>query len=404
MNLWAIQIKRKSHSKEVLSAKIVDVDTMDVTEIGSDMLIPILRTGRFVINNLTIDSSGKLILVNYLKVGKVKNASIQFNRVRTGDYLTESFVIALGGCNKVYDVVFDIPDKIRGAYRMFGDIEDIDTEIYNRTGYDWENYSMFNAMVNTEDEMWTKDENGNAYKIQFKEYKQIADIRNAIHAEYCTMTYINGMLAIVRVKFDDKNIEIPEGVELFGYSYGGAYMVSLPASLKKLNNKAFKQDEDILQVCINSTMENIPAQLCLGTGLQYFDYTPKNILNKVCEGAFYECLDMKQSLVLSVKEIEKFAFAYSGIRRVCLIYCTHIGKKAFYSCDNLENVRIQDVKVIEEKAFANCTKLTEVKMESVKRICSGAFADCRRLKQVTVPKDAIIEDGAFYKKTIINRV
>ena len=39
MNIWAVQIKRKSHSKEVLSAKLVDVDTMDVTELGSDMLI-----------------------------------------------------------------------------------------------------------------------------------------------------------------------------------------------------------------------------------------------------------------------------------------------------------------------------------------------------------------------------
>lgn len=404
MNLWAVQIKRKSHSKEVLSAKIVDVDTMDVTEMGSDMLIPVLKTRRFIINNLSLDANGKLILVNYLKNGYVKNSSIQFHRQRTGDYLTESFVIALGGCDGVYDVVFDVPDKIRGAYRMFGDILDIDTEICTRTGYDWENYNVFNAVVNNDDEMWTRDSNGNEYKIQFKEYKQIADIRNAIQAEYCTMTYVKGMLAIVRVKFNSKNVDIPEGIEMFGYSYGGAYMISLPESLKKLNARAFKQDDDILQVCINSPIEEIPAQLCMGTGLQYLDYTPKNILNKVCTGAFYECIDMKQSLILSVKEIEKFAFTYSGIRRISLPFCSKIGKKAFYSCGNLESARIQDVTIVEEKAFANCTKLSDVKMDSVKYICSGAFADCRRLKQVNVPKEAVIEDGAFHKKTVINRI
>ena len=404
MNIWAVQIKRKSHSKEVLSAKLVDVDTMDVTELGSDMLIPAIKSGKFNINNLDLDISDKVVLTNYLKKDDPKKPGFYFHRTRTGDYLTESFVITLGGYDRVYDVVFDIPDKIRGAYRMFGDIDDIDREIKFRTEHTWENYAVYNCLVNDNDEMIYKD-NSNTYRaVQFNEYKNIADIRNAIKAEYCTLTYVNNMLAISNVKFDDEVIELPEGIELFGYSHGGAYMVSMPNSIKKIVSKAFKNDEDILQVCINSVMDEIPAQLCIDTNLQIFEYTPKNTLNKICEGAFYGCCDMKQSLILNVKEVSKFAFAYSGIRRICLPCTTKICKKAFYMCDNLESARLLDVTVIEENAFADCTKLSEVRIDSVKYIYKGAFAGCRKLKQVNVPKDAVIEDGAFHKKTIVNRI
>lgn len=408
MNLWAVQIKRKSHSKEVLSAKIVDVDTMDTTELGSDMLIPAIASGKFVINNLSLETgkNGKrVVLTNYIKSENPKRSGLYFYRVRQGDYLTESFIIILGGCEKVYDVVFDLPSKIRGSYRMFGTVEDIEHELDVRTECSWESYNTFNAIVDKDGVMWCREtDNGDFFPINFKNYSKIAQIRNSIPAEYCTLTYIGDKLAILRVSFDDENIEIPEGIEIFGFSHGGAYMVSMPKSLVKISDKAFKNDEDILQICINSEIKEIPTQMCIDSNLQYFEYTSKNVLDKVNQAAFYGCIDMKQSLILAVKEVDKFAFAYSGLKRISLPCCIKIAKKAFYLCDNLESARLQDVKIIESSAFEDCTKLTDVRIDSVKYIYKGAFAGCRKLKQVNVPKDAVVEDGAFHKNTIVNRI
>lgn len=81
---------------------------------------------------------------------------------------------------------------------------------------------------------------------------------------------------------------------------------------------------------------------------------------------------------------------------------TEIGDNAFYNCDSLESVTIQDnkpsrVKKIGRQAFMYCSALTAIPiLDSVSEIGSAAFYYCTQLKNVTLPEGVTsITEGIF---------
>ena len=81
---------------------------------------------------------------------------------------------------------------------------------------------------------------------------------------------------------------------------------------------------------------------------------------------------------------------------------TKIGDNAFYNCDSLGSVTIQDdnpscVKKIGRQAFMYCSALTDISiLDSVSEIGSAAFYYCTQLKNVTIPEGVTsIADGMF---------
>ena len=63
------------------------------------------------------------------------------------------------------------------------------------------------------------------------------------------------------------------------------------------------------------------------------------------------------------------------------------------------------VEVIGEWAFYTCANLEQVRMSrNLRRIGKDAFKGCHRLKSVEVPADTYIEYGAFNRNVQINRL
>ena len=75
-----------------------------------------------------------------------------------------------------------------------------------------------------------------------------------------------------------------------------------------------------------------------------------------------------------------------------------IGKNAFASCHDLENVVINyGVKEIEEAAFHFCRKVKAIVIpDSVNTIGNSAFYDCKELADVTMPENVKMGGMVFY--------
>ena len=82
----------------------------------------------------------------------------------------------------------------------------------------------------------------------------------------------------------------------------------------------------------------------------------------------------------------------------------HIGHDAFAECGNLTNVVLPEgVTDIEETAFGWCRNLEKITMpHSLKHIEKDAFVCCG-LSEVTLPKQTVVEEGAFMENCKIIR-
>ena len=98
-------------------------------------------------------------------------------------------------------------------------------------------------------------------------------------------------------------------------------------------------------------------------------------------------LDAKSYSVVGIKDtIEKnivIPATYKGKP------VTNIAEKAFFECDFIESVTIQDgIKSIDDSAFAKCTNLTSIEIpDSVTYIGLSVFFNCRNLINISLPKE-----------------
>ena len=76
--------------------------------------------------------------------------------------------------------------------------------------------------------------------------------------------------------------------------------------------------------------------------------------------------------------------------------CTSVGQSAFYDCEYIDNINLDNVETIEAQAFASCKALTNVNLDAAKTIGESAFASCWDLNTVMFGSNLTdIGDGAF---------
>ena len=77
---------------------------------------------------------------------------------------------------------------------------------------------------------------------------------------------------------------------------------------------------------------------------------------------------------------------------------TTIGKEAFYSCNDLEDINLEAVKILEEKALMGCHSLKSITLPStIKEIKNGLFWACISLKEISIPNSVTsIDRDAFF--------
>ena len=401
MSYWAIQITRKSHCKEILSAKIVDTDTMEVCNLSG---IDLYRHCKYInnIQNLTTKND-KVILCNYYNA---YNTKIYLYRNRVKDLLTEGFIIVTRGYKGIYEFIIDEPDDEK-AYKFIGYVSDIDTYLENVINIDWKDFNIFNGVVL--DTLYDNKEGMNMIKcintinIHDDSLKYISDIRNNLKCWDCIITQQNDRTILRFARFSEDIVEIPEGITHFGKSFGGAQYLKMPSTLEYISKNAFTEDNTLKTLEITNNLYKIPNECLCGKNIK--ELIIKDIsIDTIGKGAFNDCIYLSGVLDTSIGDIQDFAFCGTSLEGVRLEDCKHIGRKAFALCDKLKILLAIDTDIVDAYAFAGCTKLKKVNLRHVKRIGKNAFYKCKNLDSVIVNKDAVIEQDAFPKNVKITYV
>ena len=117
------------------------------------------------------------------------------------------------------------------------------------------------------------------------------------------------------------------------------------------------------------------------TGLKYFDFgNATGINDNTFEGCGFESITIPATI-------------------------TYIGSSAFKNCKSLKSVTIEgNIEKFNSNgaAFYGCEALTDIKMDNLTSICKSMFESCKALTSVTIPNGITsIGDNAFYNCTAL---
>lgn len=243
----------------------------------------------------------------------------------------------------------------------------------------------------------------------------------------------------------DRHFSVPKTVTCIGkhsfFACNNLRTITLPSSIKKLENNPFSGCEELtiknyspyyyfengviynkfkttVVGCLNSTKAKILKlpdtvtlisrnafwnckgieKIVISKNVNRIGYNPfagcENLLLTSKSKSFLEESniiyneDKTQLLCATNKAVGKEFFIRSGI--------VQIGRSAFSSCIELENIDLGEVKSIEKSAFTNCISLKELFVpDSVEYIGEWAFSYCKNLKLVSINKHTFIDKNAF---------
>ncbi len=119
--------------------------------------------------------------------------------------------------------------------------------------------------------------------------------------------------------------------------------------------------------------------------------TIKNEKCIVAEGAFYQCINLKEIRGLK-GSVESFVFAYcKSLHHIDLKEVDHIGDYAFFMCEKLEQIDLDSTE-LGHCAFAYCNNL-QIVTGFPKSLEKGTFYDCSNLHEINIESTKKI--GAF---------
>jgi hypothetical protein len=124
------------------------------------------------------------------------------------------------------------------------------------------------------------------------------------------------------------------------------------------------------------------------------------------EEAFRRCYDLNRINLSSVRIIGRSAFRCTSLADIEFgDRLETIGEYAF-CCLDLRNVKLPNVRNIEEGAFHGCEHLTEVELsKDLLRIETEAFSDCPQLRHIAMPlKDNLLGNQVFNEWNELSQV
>ena len=177
--------------------------------------------------------------------------------------------------------------------------------------------------------------------------------------------------------------------------------ITIPESVKIIDNKAFYERKSLISVTIPSTVTSI--------GDDAFRYCRKlrsvtipDSVTTIGDVAFWGCSSLT-SIKIPNSVISIGRWAFSGCESLSSIELsdklTSINEGTFRMCERLRAIAIPNsVTSIGEKAFDECKKLTTVNISNnVTSIGDHAFFGCSSLASITIPKSvSSIGNHAFY--------
>ena len=114
--------------------------------------------------------------------------------------------------------------------------------------------------------------------------------------------------------------------------------------------------------------------------------------------AFYMCEKLEIVDLQNNLRIYDYAFSYCyALETVELPNATYLGQEAFRACIKLKNINIPNVGYISHSTFSGCTSLERIYLPSVSNIDDFAFFSCESLKEVYILGNTIckLNGGTF---------
>lgn len=258
----------------------------------------------------------------------------------------------------------------------------------------------------------------------------VAQIRDQVLDDF----YISGKV-LMRYMGSEEQVQIPKGVEIIGercffgnerlkivlcpdglkeireQAFAGCLTLQnivLPEGVRRIEREAFAECRILLKCNLSNALEYIGEyafRRC--TTLKPFTPWPQNA--KIHSYALYKAVNFEDSergvqrkadaaLITKAGEdcIDPYAYAgKDGIRVLKLKGIQRIGKYAFASCTDLEEIIIDAPDcVIEQNAFATCPNLKKVYIR-VKDLGRAAFAYCRKLESVKIEGVSALPQECF---------
>ncbi len=195
-------------------------------------------------------------------------------------------------------------------------------------------------------------------------------------------------------------VVVPEGVTRIGdFAFDGCIALSnvmLPDTVTEIGVSAFGGCAALQKIDLPESVTRIGESAFCGCGL--LSVTVPQSIRKLENEVFWECPDLHSVFIGNgLTEIGDNAFNFcTGLERVELPEgITKIGAGAFADCDTLSAVALPESLInIGEEAFSRCGSLIRMTVpDSVIEIGSRAFAGCTALSALTLPENDALTLG-----------
>lgn len=191
-----------------------------------------------------------------------------------------------------------------------------------------------------------------------------------------------------------KKVILPELTESIATSsfYANRYLerVECPDTVKRIDSDAFWGCENLAGINLPDGIEELGiASFACCSQLEEIDLPDS--LKIIKSGAFENCIHLSQiKIPKSLVILENDTFAGTGLTSVVIPGNIVKCRTAFYGCEQLKDVVMEEGVRVLWGTFAGCTNLEQVVIpESVYQISQSTFMNCPNLKDVWIYSDDV---------------
>lgn len=173
--------------------------------------------------------------------------------------------------------------------------------------------------------------------------------------------------------------------------------VSLPATITEITDSMFCNCTTLSALTIPASVTKIGESAFRHSGIIEMTL-PKSIIT-MGTSVFKSCANLKSIVFatdMSLSTLPKSTFEECNILESFTLPTSmeEIGEKAFYNCDGLKLLELDNVVTIGISAFNNCSNLKEIALPpTIKYLQKNAFSYCQKVEKMTINSDEAPEVG-----------
>ena len=173
--------------------------------------------------------------------------------------------------------------------------------------------------------------------------------------------------------------------------------VSLPATLTEITDSMFCNCIALSALTIPASVTKIGESAFRHSGI--IEMTLPKSITSMGTSVFKSCANLKSIVFatdMSLSTLPKSTFEECNILESFTLPTSmeEIGEKAFYNCDGLKLLEMDNVVTIGISAFNNCSNLKEIALPpTIKYLRNNAFSYCQKVEKMTINSDDAPEVG-----------